>query len=180
MAKKTKIIPLGGYIPANQQIDAKDKTNPNLLSRTEKVTQYLYGEDIAKWAVIRPFTLNHNQSGNILSMFDGDLSTYYALAAPAASSKTTTIIMDFGKIVDIRGLIISIAIVAGAAGQSIASSWSLDGVNYTAIATSTDSTSGPNYHDHVAAINQIRYLKLVGTTDTLGSELRFYQTMVIV
>jgi len=166
----------GQPVPLIQQKD----NNPAVLNITEKVLRYNYGEDISKWAVIQPFTLNHNQSGNILSMFDGDLSTYYALASPGATQKTTTIIMDFGKVIDIRGLIISIAIVANGAGQSITSAWSLDGVDYTTIATSADTTSGPNYHDHVASIKQIRYLKLTGVTDTVGSELRFFQVMTIV
>jgi hypothetical protein len=141
---------------------------------------YNYGEDIAKWAVIPPFTLNHDQTNSILTLFDNDSTTYYQLSGNVAGNKITTIILDFGKVLQIRGFILSFSFDAQtASSKTVTSSFSQDGSTYTQIATTTNDGT-LKFYDHLGVINQCRYIKIVLNSSEIGNTTKFYQLMTIV
>lgn len=154
------------------------------------VLTYNYGEDVAKWAAILPFTLNanHTQSaGSILSLFDSDLTSYYEISQvnKADGSYTSTIIFDFGKLLEIRGIILggNLNLSAPAALHDATLEYTLDGINYITITTKSGNSTGDNFFDIVSNINRVRGLKLIYKTGGgagVTYKGRFYQLMVIV
>lgn len=182
MAKKKKdnLLPLEGYINQNVEIPKESLPNPNLFTQVQSVLTYNYGEDIAKWGAIEPFTLNHKQTNSILAMFDGNADTFYELENATAPSATTTIIFDFGKTLQIRGFIVAFFFTSGsAATKTFTSSYSTDGLNYQTIATTTSGTAD-EYHDHVATNLLVRKIKLTFTSENLGSAIKLFQFSTIV
>ena len=172
-----------GEIPKDVNYSALES---NYITRS--VTTYNYGEDIAKWGAIQPFTNNHVTQGSLLNMFDADSTTYFELQDSGAGTQTTTIILDFGKLLEIRGVFVSAGLVLdslGGGSQTLTTSFSLDGSNYTQIDTDTNSTvPGEVKVDHLSATRYIRTLKLVISTNAVGpandERVRIYQVMVIV
>lgn len=166
--------------------DAAIPTNINYAqleqnSVVRNVLTYNYGEDVSKWAVVLPFTLNHTQTNNLLALFDGQGDTYYMLSTSSSQSNTTNIILDFGKVLEIRGVIVSflLEVINGGGGQSFETAYSLDMVNWTRITL----TQNSGYFDHVAALSRIRGLRLsYGTANNEGSlrDIKIFQSLVIV
>jgi len=180
MVKKKTLVPLSGYIPTNQVINPKDIINPNSLSTTQSILTYNYGEDISRWAVIPPFTLNHDQTNSILTLFDNDSTTFYQLSGNAAGSKITTIILDFGKTLQIRGFILSFSFdAAAAASKTVDSQYSIDGSTYQTIASTTNDGT-LKFYDHLGVISAVRYIKITLTSSSIGNTTKFYQLMTIV
>lgn len=153
-------------------------------TRTELV--YRFGEDISRWGVIAPFTKNHTQKYNLLAMFDGIASSSYHLSSTSASTLTTTIIVDFGRLLEVRGAIISFALFSATSGTArVKTYFSEDRLNYQEIGDDISTTPyGVDYYfDHVAAMSKIRDLKIeIITTGGAASTktAKLYQAMIIV
>lgn len=179
---KQKVVPLSGYIPANVKIDPKDQVNPSYynIQQAKKQIIYTYGDDVSRWAVIQPFQLNHTPTNSILSMFDQDSTTYYQLGNASAPAATTSIVLDFGILLDLRGVILSFFFNSGSAGvKTLASYYTQDGTNWILI-NSTTSGTADEYHDHILTNTPIRAFKFDVTSSNLGSNTRISQLSFIV
>lgn len=173
-------------------------TPPSNVSGTTspQITQdFAYGQDIARWAVLQPFTQNFQyQVGSILALFDGNFDSFvdFIYETPAASA-TNTLIFDFGKILHVRGALLSTSVsVTGNNGNtgSIELQFSQDGVNYTSLGTNSVTTpytasGGGSYiwADIEMGENDVRYFKIIFKyTNVTGANphLRAYNFSVIV
>lgn len=154
------------------------------VTRTELV--YRYGEDISKWGVILPFTKNHTSTGTILTMFDDNGDTYYKFNTTDGGTNNTTIIIDFGKILEVRGYIATVALTVNGATAIFKTDYTLDGTTWTNLATSTLTAAGAvvdNFYDQVAALTRLRSIRIsFESTNNPGSDkiCKIYQVKVIV
>ena len=166
-------------VPTNVDYNALDSN-----SVVRSVLTYNYGEDIIKWGAIRPFTPQHRVASPMLNMFDGIASTSYQLEQLAAASETTEFVIDFGKLLEIRGIIVSGEVHGGNLNCTfLTSSYSIDGINYIQFGSQGNDSGQPNrvtYFDHILATNRIRSIKINLTSGNLGSGGNIYQVMTIV
>jgi hypothetical protein len=157
------------------------------------VLEYKYGEDISRWFVIPPFIFAGDTlaTGSILSLFDGLSSTYYQLDITDGSTETTSIILDLGKPLDLRGAIFSFTINAGTTGtRTVTSSYTQDGTTWIQIDSTNQTANFTYYYDHLIRffLNEptsrgIRAFKIDYTTsgDPTGHKsVNYYQFMAIV
>ena len=99
-------------------------------------------QNIAKALAVQTYTLNHTATNSIFNIYDGSVSTYLQWYTTDTASRTTTLILDLGQIVDVHNTLLNLYIradsqVGNNTDLSITSSYSLDNASYTTIGTTT-------------------------------------------
>lgn len=160
--------------PGNYKIsEAPPQVESNVLPVPE--LNFTWGQDIAKWGVILPFSIPAalTPEGTLLALYDSNASTYWKVGQSAPSNNATmTIIFDFGRLLKIRGSIMSIYIRGASSIQCDANavwSYSQDGENYTTIDSESISGVQAKDADFLQGEATVRYFKMVYTQVGGGS-----------
>ena len=100
---------------------------------------FAYGQDIARWAVVKPYTMPYTQTGTILSVYDWDYNTYVLYTEGVTNvTKQMDIIFDFGRLLNVRGAFLNTIMNCTGVGAlrgecTVTFSYSSDMENWTTI-----------------------------------------------
>jgi hypothetical protein len=156
----SELIP---YNPENIEI----VETPPKVSPDPSYNVFSYGQDIARWAVLKPYTLNHVQMYSYLSILDGIATTslQFSLSPPSVADNTTRLIFDFGRLLRVRGAFLSTSLYEQGdinAASSYTFFYSVDGNTWVTIDSFSmgGSSATTFYKDLLMAEQIIRYFKV--------------------
>jgi len=130
---------------------------------TEYKTIYVYGSNIADWALIEPLTsINHSTLYPITSIFDDNNADYFYMDTNN-SDVTSTITLNYGKLLEVRQiqLLFSMQNDNAANTQTLTLEVSEDGINFTILNTFTAAGAlAETYYQFLPIVRKVRTIRL--------------------